>query len=164
MEFSILLSFTNEIKYSIDINNAKPNFFKSYRYNQIHKQEVKSQISKMLEQRIIKPSISPWSSSVWVVWETLDASGKQKWRVVIDYRKLNELNVRDIYPLPNICDLLDQLGKCKYYTTIDLANGFHQIEINPDGIPKTAFSVENGIPSNAFWTQNCLFYISKSHG
>ena len=47
----------------------------------------------------------------------LDASGKPKWRVVIDYHKLNELTIDDKYPLPNISDLLDQLGKCKYFTT-----------------------------------------------
>lgn len=65
----------------------------------------------MLNQKIIRPSVSPWSSPVWVVPKKLDASGKQKWRVVIDYRKLNELTVDDKYPLPNIANLLDQLGK-----------------------------------------------------
>ena len=98
----------------------------------------------MLDQGIIRHSISPWSSPVWVVPKKIDASGKQKWRVVIDYRKLNELTVDDKYPLPNISDLLDQLGKCQYFSTLDLASGFHQIEINPDDIPKTAFSVDNG--------------------
>ena len=138
------LTFANEIKHSIDTSNAKPIFTKSYRYPQIHKEEVKTQIGKMLDQGIIRNSISPWSSPVWVVPKKIDASGKQKWRVVIDYRKLNELTVDDKYPLPNISDLLDQLGKCQYFSTLDLASGFHQIEINPDDIPKTAFSVDNG--------------------
>lgn len=138
------LSFTNEIKHTIDTNNAKPVFTKSYRYPQVHKEEVKTQVSKMLEQGIIRPSSSPWSSPVWVVPKKLDASGKQKWRVVVDYRKLNELTVDDKYPLPNISDLLDQLGKCQYFTTLDLASGFHQIEIDTKDIQKTAFTVENG--------------------
>lgn len=138
------LTFTNEVKHSIDTNNAKPVFTRSYRYPQIHKEEVKSQINKMLDQKIIRPSISPWSSPVWVVPKKLDASGKPKWRIVIDYRKLNELSVDDKYPLPNISDLLDQLGNCQYFTTLDLASGFHQIEINPKDIEKTAFTVENG--------------------
>lgn len=98
----------------------------------------------MLDQGIIQNSVSPWSSSVWVVPKKLDASGKQKWRVVIDYRKLNEVTVNDKYPLPNISDLLDQLGHCQYFTTLDLASGFHQIEVDPMDVPKTAFSVENG--------------------
>lgn len=138
------MTFTNEIKHSIDTKDSKPIYTKSYRYPQIHKQEVKSQVSKMLDQGIIRPSISPWSSPVWVVPKKLDASGKQKWRVVVDYRKLNELTIDDKYPLPNISDLLDQLGKCQYFTTLDLASGFHQIEIDSKDIQKTAFTVENG--------------------
>ncbi|XP_050310841.1 uncharacterized protein LOC126746579 [Anthonomus grandis grandis] len=138
------LTFTNEIKHSIDTNNAKPIYTKSYRYPHIYKEEVKRQISKMLDENIIRPSVSPWSAPVWVVPKKLDASGKQKWRVVIDYRKLNEVTVNDKYSLPNISDLLDQLGKCQYFTTLDLASGFHQIEIDPKDISKTAFSVENG--------------------
>lgn len=138
------LTFTNEIKHAIDTNDAKPIFTKSYRYPQIHKEEVKTQVSKMLDQNIIRHSNSPWSSPVWVVPKKLDASGKQKWRVVVDYRKLNEVTVGDKYPLPNISDLLDQLGKCQYFTTLDLASGFHQIEIDPKDIPKSAFSVDNG--------------------
>ncbi len=87
----------------------------------MHKHEVKKQIAEMLDQGIIQHSISPWSSPVWVVPRKLDASGKQKWRVVIDYRKLNEVTVDDKYPLSNISsDLLDQLGCCRYFSTLDL--------------------------------------------
>lgn len=139
------LSFTNAIKHEIDTGNHKPVFTKSYRYPQVHKEEVKTQIQKMLDQGIIRPSVSPWSSPVWVVPKKMDASGVQKWRIVIDYRKLNELTTGDKYPLPNIADLLDQLGKCKYFSTLDLASGFHQIELSTSDIPKTAFSVENGL-------------------
>lgn len=138
------LTFTNQIKHEINTTDENPIFTKSYRYPHVHKQEVKTQISKMLGQGIIQPSVSPWSSPVWVVPKKMDASGKQKWRIVIDYRKLNEKTIGDKYPLPNISDLLDQLGKCEYFTTLDLASGFHQIEIDKKDIPKTAFSVENG--------------------
>lgn len=54
-----VLTFTNEIKHSIDTQNSKPTYVKSYRYPQIHKQEVKDQINKMLSQNIIQPSNSP---------------------------------------------------------------------------------------------------------
>jgi len=58
-----------------------------------------------------------------------DASGKQKLRIVIDFRKLllNNLTIRDSYPLPNITDILDQLGSAKYFLTLDLTSGYHQI-------------------------------------
>ena len=161
------MTFTNEIKHSIDTNDSKPVFTKSYRYPQIHKQEVKTQVSKMLDQGIIRPSISPWSSPVWVVPKKLDASGKEKCRVVVDYRKLNELTIDDKYPLSNISDLLDQLGKCQYFTTFDLASGFHQIEIDSKDIQKTAFTVENGhfeFVRMPFGFEKCSINISKGDG
>lgn len=89
---------------------------------------------------IIRASESPWNAPVWVVPKKKDASGKQKWRVVIDYRKLNEKTIGDAFPLPNINDILDQLGNSKYFTVIDLASGFHQIPMNPQDSMKTAFS------------------------
>ncbi|KYB25117.1 Retrovirus-related Pol polyprotein from transposon 17.6-like Protein [Tribolium castaneum] len=98
----------------------------------------------MLKQGIIRPSDSPWSSPIWIVPKKLDASGQRKWRIVIDYRKLNEQTVEDRYPLPNINDILDKLGRSQYFSTIDLASGFHQIEVDPNDVQKTAFTVENG--------------------
>lgn len=138
------LTFTNKVKHSIKTTDEIPIYTKSYRYPFIHRQEVSDQISKMLDQGIIRPSESAWSSPIWVVPKKTDASGKQKWRIVIDFRKLNEKTISDKYPIPNITDVLDKLGKCQYFTTLDLASGFHQVEMNPSDIPKTAFSVEHG--------------------
>lgn len=122
-----------------------PIFTKSYRYPEVHKQEVKDQISKLLNQGIIQPSTSPWSSPIWIVPKKMDASGKRKWRMVVDYRKLNSKTIDDKYPLPNISDILDKLGKSQYFSTLDLASGFHQIEMDPSDIQKTAFSTEHGL-------------------
>lgn len=138
------LTFTNQVKHLIKTNNDIPVYTKSYRYPFVHKKEVQEQIAKMLENNIIRPSQSPWSSPIWVVPKKQDASNKEKWRIVIDYRKVNEKTIDDRYPIPNINDILDKLGKCQYFTTIDLASGFHQIEMDPKSIEKTAFSVENG--------------------
>lgn len=138
------LTFTNRIKHRIRTKDEFPVYTKSYRYPEVHRAEVRKQINDMLEQKIIQPSHSPWSSPIWVVPKKSDASGIQKWRTVIDYRKLNEKTIDDRYPIPNITDLLDKLGRCNYFTTLDLASGFHQIEMHPDDIEKTAFSVENG--------------------
>jgi hypothetical protein len=138
------LTFTNQIKHQIKTSDEIPIHTRSYRYPFVHKLEVKNQIDKMLKDGIIRPSQSPWSSPIWVVPKKIDASGKQKWRIVIDYRKVNEKTVDDRYPLPNITDILDKLGKCQYFTTLDLASGFHQIEMDPNSISKTAFNVENG--------------------
>lgn len=81
---------------------------------------------------------------MWVVPKKLDATGKQKWRVVIDYRKLNEVTIYDSFPLPNIADILDQLGHSKYFSIIDLTSGFHQIPMASEDAIKTAFSTPTG--------------------
>lgn len=61
-------------------------------------------------------------------------------RVVVDFRKLNDVTVRDAYPLSNIEDILNQLRQSKYFTTLDLASGFHQIKLKSNNdIAKTAF-------------------------
>lgn len=138
------LTFTNKIKHSIKTTDELPVYTKSYRYPYVHRQEVQEQIGKMLDQGIIRPSNSAWSSPIWVVAKKADASGKTKWRIVVDFRKLNEKTVDDKYPIPNIADVLDKLGNCQYFTTLDLASGFYQVEMNPQDIPKTAFNVEHG--------------------
>jgi hypothetical protein len=138
------LSFTNKIRHRINTTDELPVYSKTYRYPFIHRSEVKEQITKMLEQNIIRPSESAWSSPIWVVPKKVDASGKTKWRLVVDFRKLNEKTLDDKYPIPNITDVLDKLGNCQYFTTLDLASGFYQVEMDPMDIAKTAFNVEHG--------------------
>ncbi|XP_015599251.1 uncharacterized protein LOC107269654 [Cephus cinctus] len=64
--------------------------------------------------------------------------------MVTDFRKLNEKTVSDAYPLPNILDILDQLGQAQYFSTFDLASGFQQISMDRGDRGKTAFSTLNG--------------------
>ncbi|CAG9119218.1 unnamed protein product [Plutella xylostella] len=145
------LSYTSAIKHSINTGDSPPIHVKSYRFPECHKEEVGKQIQKMLDQNIIIPSNSPWSAPVWVVPKKLDASGKRKWRVVVDYRKLNDVTVSEVYPLPLINDILDQLGHSKYFSTLDLASGFHQIAMDPQDADKTGFSViTNGSTSGHY--------------
>lgn len=139
------LSFSNVIKHKIRTTDEVPCYTKSYRYPFCHKEEVQNQISKMLEQGIIRPSTSPWASPIWIVPKKEDASGQKKWRLVIDYRKLNLKTIDDRYPIPNITEILDKLGRCQYFTTLDLASGFHQIEVHPEDVQKTAFAVNHGL-------------------
>lgn len=138
------LSLTNEIQHEIETKNNIPIYSKLYRYPEIHRSEVERQIQDMLKQNIIKHSNSPYNSPIWVVPKKIDNSQQQKWRIVVDYRKLNEQTVDDRFPMPNIDDLFDKIGKCTYFSSIDLAKGFHQIEVLPRDRPKTAFSTSNG--------------------
>ena len=81
----------------------------------------------MLDKAIIEHSDSPFNSPLLIVPKKKDASDKEKWRIVIDFRKLNEQTLQDTYPLPNIDEILDQLGEAKFFSAFDLSSGFHQI-------------------------------------
>ena len=88
----------------------------------------------MLEDGIIRHSKSPYSAPIWVVPKKLDASGKRKVRVVIDYRKLNDKTKTEKFPIPKIEEILDHLGQAVYFTTL----------MDPRDSKKTAFSTDLG--------------------
>jgi len=67
----------------------------------------------MLEDEIIQPSQSAWNIPILIVPKKLDASGKHKWRICVDFRKMNDITVGDSFPLPNIQDILDKLGRAR---------------------------------------------------
>lgn len=137
------LPFTTRIKATIRTTDDKPVYSKSYPYPQALKNEVNKQVEKLLSDGIIRPSHSPYNSPVWIVPKKLDASGQKKFRMVIDYRKINSKTISDRYPIPDTAAVLANLGKSKYFTTLDLASGFHQIPMSERDIEKTAFSVNN---------------------
>jgi hypothetical protein len=137
------LTATKLLKHKINTKTDTPIYTRNYRYPQIYKNDVKIEIDKLLKNKIIRHSNSPYNSPIWVVPKKADASGKRKIRMVIDYRKLNNETIDDKFPLPNIEDLFGKIGRANYFSAIDLASGFHQIELEEDSIPKTAFSTED---------------------
>ena len=66
-------------------------------------------------------------------------------RMVVDYRGLNEVTIKNKYPLPMINDLFDQLQGAKVFSKIDLRSGYHQLKIREQNIPKTAFTTRYGL-------------------
>ena len=98
-----------------------------------------SQIEDLLAQGHIRPSQSPYGTPILFV-----PKKDVRWRMCIDYRALNKQTIKDRYPLPRIDDLLDRLGKAHYFSTIDLASGYHQIAMKEDDIPKMAFRTHWG--------------------
>lgn len=138
------LSFTNQVKHRIRTKNEDPIFVKPYRQAPVQADEINNQVHKLLQDNVIQESHSPWNAPVHLVPKKTDASGEVKFRMVIDYRRLNDITIDDKYPLPNINDLFDKLGKSTYFSTIDLASGYHQIEVEKQDRQKTAFSTQNG--------------------
>ena len=100
---------------------------------------VDQEVQKMLKQGVIRPSTSPWSSPV-VLVRKKDGS----WRFCVDYRKVNSVTHRDAYPLPRIDATLDSLAGSKFFTTLDLASGYWQVELDEEAKEKTAFSIPSG--------------------
>ena len=139
-----ILEGTDSIQHRIHTTDDIPINTRQYRYPPVHKDEINRQINELLETGVIESSSSPYSSPIWIVPKKPDSTGKKRWRVVIDYRKLNEKTIGDAYPLPNITEILDQLGSAKYFSIFDLASGFHQIKMAPDDAHKTAFSTPYG--------------------
>lgn len=138
------LSCTDVLKHTIQLKeDTAPINLRPYRLPEAQKEEVQKQIDKMLEEQIIEPSISPWSAPIILIPKKIDSSGKKKFRLVVDFRKLNEVTIGDAHPLPNITDILDQLGKAKYFSTLDLASGYYQVQLDEKDREKTAFSALN---------------------
>ena len=128
------LSFTSQTKHKIRTKTDRPIYVKSFRHPPLMNIEIQSQIQKLLDNKIIRPSISPYSAPVWIVPKKPDALGIQKHRMVINNTYLSNETIEEKWPLPRIDEILDNLGKCTYFTTLDLAQGFYQIEMHPDSI------------------------------
>ena len=101
---------------------------------------VETEVNKLLAAGIVVPSSSEWSSPI-VVVKKKDGGI----RLCVDYRALNDVTVKDSFPLPRIDDLLNALHGATLYTTIDLQKGFHQIRMGPESRCKTAFAVPWGL-------------------
>ena len=138
------LPCTDVVEHFIPTDTNRPVNAKQYRHPVAHQEFIQKDIQKKLDEGIIEPSNSPSSSPIWIVPKRSDPQGKPRWRMVVDFRELNQRTVGDAYPLPNIADLLDQLGGAIYFSVFDLASGFHQIKMAPEDKWKIAFSTPGG--------------------
>ena len=119
---------------------------------------VKDEILKWLNTGIIYPiSDSPWVSPVHVIpkkggitvttndkGEELQTRLPTKWRVCIDYRKINAATKKDHFPLPFIDQILDKLSGQGFYCFLDDYSGYNQLAIHPDDQEKTTFTCPFG--------------------
>lgn len=139
------LTNTDTVVHEINTTTDQQINSKLYRYPPKHDLEVRRQMEEMEKQGIIRKSKSRYSSPIIVIPKKIDNSGIQKYRIVVDYRRLNQITIDDKYPIPNIDSILDKLGKSQYFSTLDLAKGYHQILVAEKDIEKTAFVTPVGL-------------------
>ena len=101
---------------------------------------LKCELDRLLSLGVIEPSSNSWASPVVLVTKK-DGS----LRLCVDYRKVNDLLIKDSYPLPRIDDSLDALSGAKWFSTLDLASGYWQVPMDPKDIDKTAFTTPYGL-------------------
>lgn len=133
------LGRTTYTYHQIDTGNQKP-IKQPIRRVPYHKRlEITKQVQEMLDQGVISPSESPWNNPVLLVMKK-DGTA----RFCLDMRRLNDCTRKDAYPLPRIDDSFDALSGSCWFSTMDLASGYWQVEIDPQDRCKTAFSAGQG--------------------
>ena len=120
---------------SIDTGDSDPVSQKPYPIAMKHYNWVKEEINKLLEAGVIRNSHSSWSAPIIVV-----PKGDGGKCLIIDYRALNKVTRKFVWPMPKVEDIFSQLNGAKYFSTLDLRAGYHHIGLTTDSIPKTAFT------------------------
>ena len=113
----------------------KPIATKSRKFNDSDKVFIKNEVSHLLKEGIIEPSLSPWRAQVLVTKDE-----RHKGRMVVDYSQtINRYTLLDAYPLPKIDEIIAQIAKGSVYSTLDLKSAYYQIPLPPEDRPYTAF-------------------------
>ena len=129
-----------EVDLSIEIlPGTTPTSRAPYRMTPIELKELKSQLHELLDKGFIRPSVSPWGALVLFV-KKKDGT----LQMCIDYRQINKVTMKNIYPLPRIEDLFDQLKRASVFSKVDLRSGYYQLWVKEVDVPKTAFRTRYG--------------------
>jgi hypothetical protein len=135
------MSPDRDIEFVIELKpDTSPIYKTPYRMATPELAKLKEHIKELLEKEFIRPSSSPWEAPVIFV---LKKDGTQI--LCVDYRALNEVTIKNKYPLPRIDDLFDQLCGACVFSKIDLRSGYHQLKIRECDIPKTTFVSRYGL-------------------
>ncbi len=131
---------TDLIKHSIDTQGRGPIRQRPYRHPWSHTAALQWQLSELKKAGIIVESNSAWAAPVVLVEKK-----NGELRVCMDYRKLNSITKRYSFPMPRVDETLHKLYGKKFNSTLDLASGYYQIEVDEDAKDKTAFVVKNNL-------------------
>ena len=121
------------------IPGAKPISLPPFPSSPAKQEIIDKQTDKWIQLGIIEPSRSPWAAPAFIVYQ----NGKP--RMVVDYRKLNEIAISDEFPLPKQEDILQALVRCQWLSTLDVLARFMQLEVDPKEREKLAFRTHHGL-------------------
>jgi hypothetical protein len=130
---------TKILQHTIDTGSNRPVREALRRHPQAHLQFIDSEVDRLLKLDIVEPSASPWASNIVLVQKK-----NGQLRMCIDFRKVNALTYKDAYPIPKIDACLDVLGGSKFFSSLDLKQGYWQVEILEGDRDKTAFVTRRG--------------------
>lgn len=133
------LGKTDVVKMQITLTDDKPVTYKPYRLSFLEREVVRDIVQDLLDNGIIQESTSPYSSPILLVKKKTG-----EYRMCVDFRALNSKTRKDQYPIPRVDDYLDRIQGSKFFTTLDLASGYHQIAMSTESVPKTAFITPDG--------------------
>lgn len=148
MEFQNIFALTEEevglthlVQHDIDTGDARPIKTRPRHLPLAHQAATDNVISEMLRAGISEPSDSPWASGVVMV----NKKKSLKIRFCVDYRPLNSVSKRDLYPLPCIDESLDLISGSLWFSSLDLRSGYWQVHLSPEAKPKTVFCTGRGL-------------------
>ena len=133
------LGRAHRFTHNIDTGDHQPLAQRPYRIPHSQLDMIDEHIQNMLEKGIIQESNSPWSQPLVIVTKK-DGSP----RFCVDFRKLNSITKKQIFPMPRVDEVLDSLGDACFFTTLDLASGYWQTPMKPSDMEKTAFCTRQG--------------------
>ena len=133
------LGVTTLVKHHINTNNAPPFRQPIRRFPPAHAVAISEHVDSLLSQGVIEPACSPYASNL-VLVRKKDGS----YRCCVDYRMLNTTTRKDAYPLPRIVVCLDAMATAKWFSTFDPRSSYHQVQVDPQDMDKTAFVCPRG--------------------
>lgn len=128
---------------TLSLTDNEPVFTPNYRAPHSQRMEIKRQVEILLSNDLIEPSTSAYNSPIILVPKKSNTSEK-KWRMCIDYRKVNKKLIAVRFPSPRIDEILEGLGKARFFSVIDLFLGFYQVPLAKDSGDVTTFNTSSG--------------------
>jgi len=133
------LETTDALEHKIEVKDVVPIRQKTRSVPYAYQAEFRNTLEEMKSSLMIEESHSPWASAVRLV-KKKDGT----LRITVDYRKLNNVTIKDAYPIPRIDNMLSKLSKARIFTTLDLASGYYQVRMHIDSKKYTAFTCDYG--------------------